>query len=874
MSQSTSGDSGPRNVDSGVSMFRDASNMNFHNSTLITNGSGGTNKKKRIANAMALLGSRAEKGSPYDAAAREDVPKCQEHTRVAIIGGIHKWAHSQEPDAPPLMWMYGPAGSGKTTIMQTVAETFDKEGSLAMSFFFSRLSAKRPKEKENFVITMAHQLALFIPALQQPLAGALSDSSILTKSLTKQLDSLIVGPLKTLDAAQVGSRCIFLVDGLDECDGDTAQRDVLDLLERLLDQAHHHVRVLVASRSLSHIQSFFSQRRIGERTQSTPLDNDYQSDKDIRQYFISKFGKISQEHPARSGLPSEWPSDSDVKVLEKRASGQFIYASVVMKFIGDHSRHPDESLQMIINLKSSSDARPYEELDAVYAQVLSTIEPHNLEFVQTLIGCLLLGVREGAFSQVAHNQATTVIDSVFMIQPGTTDARINRIYPLIDIADDGRMSLSHASFPEYLRDCSRSKKFWIDMRKLRCTLARLWFKSYDAHFRVFPYEDSIPSGIAGHQHRLIERLSTLPEAPDMDVTFLHDMISHCLGAEWTSELRQDILAFDVQAAFSFIGPQSRWSKYDGSEEIHWPRTVLWLSFVIWIDQHDLLSAADTGYLRDRIQSYLSALHLSAADRRTIAAVLTWRDHADIWSLWDKTCSHKRSLQQHSCLMEIFSHHPTILQDTNIQDASRIWLCQALVPDMAMNGSFFSSEDLYADLILQYIRNSLIAPPPLGEYSSRYRDFDIDVLMMLCKASPSNELATCLLQLVIQTDGKFLREHHIRKEHFIAVCIYLFECGVPYISEHWHRPEFDAYDNWLCGICVLFDPFKECTGIELSRDPPVKPDAVPAQIIEGQVPQPLQIDQARQFIPGIPPLWLRTWIFWLADIVIRFFPVVA
>ncbi|KAF5314500.1 hypothetical protein D9619_011954 [Psilocybe cf. subviscida] len=85
MSHSTSGDSGARNVDSGASMFRSASNINIQSSTFI-NGSGGMDKKK-ITDAMALLGSRAEKGAPYDAAAREDVPMCHEHTRVAIIDG-------------------------------------------------------------------------------------------------------------------------------------------------------------------------------------------------------------------------------------------------------------------------------------------------------------------------------------------------------------------------------------------------------------------------------------------------------------------------------------------------------------------------------------------------------------------------------------------------------------------------------------------------------------------------------------------------------------------------------------------------------------------------------------------------------------------
>lgn len=182
-------------------MFRHASDIHILGGTFNAYGSGGkngTDEKKRIVDTMALLSSRAEQGAPYDAAAHEEVPKCHEHTRVAIMEGVHRWADSQKPDAPPLMWMYGPASSSKTTIMQMVAETFDKEGSLAASFFFSRLSAGCPREKKNFVTTLAHQLSLCIPALQQPLAAALSNSSILTKSLAKQMDALVIGPLNEL----------------------------------------------------------------------------------------------------------------------------------------------------------------------------------------------------------------------------------------------------------------------------------------------------------------------------------------------------------------------------------------------------------------------------------------------------------------------------------------------------------------------------------------------------------------------------------------------------------------------------------------------------------------------------------------------------
>lgn len=437
------------------------------------------------------LGLRAEDGAPYDAAAREDVPKCHEHTRVAIIEGIDNWAYSEEWNAQPLMWMYGPAGSGKTTIVQTVAERFDKGRTLAASFFFSRLSASRPRGKENFVITIAHQLSLRIPAMKQLIGDAmLADSSLLTKSLAKQLDALVIGPWNKLDPAQIRIPRIFLIDGLDECKGDAAQQHILDLLERFLHEARNPVRILVASRTLHHIQVFFSQRSIAKITQTTPLDNHYESDEDIATFLTSKFEEIRDKHPAGSWLPSEWPPRSAINDLVERASGQFIYVSVIMTYISDNGRHPDESLQTIMSVKAGGNERPYNELDAFYAEILSTIEPQNVEFVRDIMGLLLLDkdryclVRTDVFSKVA--------DFLFMARPGTTIARINRIRPLIVFKHTEGIHFAHASFSDYLLDQSRSKEFFLDMQKVHRSVARCWFRLFAQHFKLHQNGSIVP----------------------------------------------------------------------------------------------------------------------------------------------------------------------------------------------------------------------------------------------------------------------------------------------------------------------------------------------------------------------------------------------
>ena len=89
-----------------------------------------------------------------------------------------------------------------------------------------------------------------------------------------------------------------------------------------------------------------------------------------------------------------------------------------------------------------------------------------------------------------------------------------------------------------------------------------------------------------------------------------------------------------------------------------------------------------------------------------------------------------------------------------------------------------------------------------------------------------------------------------------------------MSKHKHGPEFNHL-RWICGICLLFDPLKECADTELSRDP-----GLPVQIADVEIPQPLERNLVHQVIPRVALLRLQAWILWLVDTLLHLFPVVA
>ena len=63
------------------------------------------------------------------------------------------------------MWLYGPAGVGKSAIAQTIAEQCHELKLLAASFFFSRTTAGR-NDHSRLIATLIYQLCLSIPEIR------------------------------------------------------------------------------------------------------------------------------------------------------------------------------------------------------------------------------------------------------------------------------------------------------------------------------------------------------------------------------------------------------------------------------------------------------------------------------------------------------------------------------------------------------------------------------------------------------------------------------------------------------------------------------------------------------------------------------------
>ncbi|KAF5327842.1 hypothetical protein D9619_004965 [Psilocybe cf. subviscida] len=420
---------------------------------------------------IRLLVSRAVKGAMHNSGERFDAPTCHEETRTAIQEDLLGWADELVNNLNRLVtWLYGPAGAGKSAIAQTIAQKLDARGQLTASFFFSRASGSSGRGAEtDFVATLAYQLSQSVPATKPHIAAAVRDNPlVLDLALQDQVDRIIVAPLIAVSKPFSGPErpMVVVVDGLDECRREhDAQRRVVDALILGLCRIPHHThKLFITSRPEHKIVAIFGKYE-GKLLRRMELDNKWNPDRDIRTFLNASFADIRRSHFYFHSHPVDerWPGPDAIETLVRRSSGQFIYASVVLKYIkSDENYSPVARLGTILSLDNDDD-RPYAELDALYEYAFSQIQGANRLRVLTIIS-LEQGYHKLSviFSKVVPPLLTFL--SEFMgIELDEIKFYLLQLASLLVLNEEsGRIHYMHASLLDFLKDQTRSGDFYIN----------------------------------------------------------------------------------------------------------------------------------------------------------------------------------------------------------------------------------------------------------------------------------------------------------------------------------------------------------------------------------------------------------------------------
>jgi len=334
---------------------------------------------------------------------------------------------------------------------------------LLLASFFFRADSLRSNSKQ-LVATIAYQVAVVIPDVRGLMEAAIdNDPHLLSRSLITQFTALIVDPLEHLFETSVGEHMdlpkLIIIDGLDEC-MDGTQVQIVDMIFAVGKRSKFPFNFLVASRPELEISAAMGYGKIREGLTRLPLDADITSRHDIRRFLQDKFDEIRLTHPIRSDLPSSWPSNEDIDTLVYKSSGQFIYASTIVKFVSSRRHGPDHRLEIVLDLRSKGKDLPFAELDALYRHVLSSVE-ETTTTVQIVATALTLRYR----ASIAK------LSDILDLSPRDIKLHLIDLGSLVECGNDF-LKILHASLGDFLFDESRSQELYIDRRLIHTKIAQ------------------------------------------------------------------------------------------------------------------------------------------------------------------------------------------------------------------------------------------------------------------------------------------------------------------------------------------------------------------------------------------------------------------
>ncbi|KAJ7437052.1 hypothetical protein FB451DRAFT_181483 [Mycena latifolia] len=381
----------------------------------------------------------------HDSAESFPQPKCHPETRTEILDNLYSWAIDYS-SSYSIRWLHGPAGAGKSAVMQTLSQRLHHAERLGGSFFFKRGHTTRGSAKVLFA-TLAYQLALHCPKLSGPISrSAETDPSVVGRGMDVQLRSLILEPCKSLKDVPAP---ILLIDGLDECEAQSAQQEILSLIGSTANAHPRPLRILISSRPESHIREKFEESSFDGLYDSVNIEQAFD---DVRIYLRDEFSRIHrQHHETMEHIPTPWPSTDILEKLVENSSGYFIYAATVIKFIDDKCFRPTKQLEVIQSLNIDDSDSPFAALDQLYMQILSAVPPRSRSNLCDIL-CVI------ANFQLLPEQ----IDMLLGLEPGDVWLILRCLKSVLKMSSKQHViHVYHASFLDFLKNEGRSSVFHV-----------------------------------------------------------------------------------------------------------------------------------------------------------------------------------------------------------------------------------------------------------------------------------------------------------------------------------------------------------------------------------------------------------------------------
>lgn len=411
------------------------------------------------------------KGAFFDSYAEEYNATCLPYTRTEVLRTISAWVNEGNYDGTgkPVFWLNGMVGTGKSTILRTVAQQLSGSRQLGATFFFNRGELDR-NNLSKFFTTLAADLVTREPALVPHIQSAIdADPNIATKNAKEQFAKLIVQPLLAILSMAEKPRLplVMIIDAVDECEREEDVQLLVQLLCGLDLMTSRCLKVLLASRPELSIRRHMT--LMEGRCKTLVLHDMPESiiERDLLNILKHELVSIRQNYnatvPEDRALESDWPGNGTIEKLVKMASPLFIFVATMCRFLADRRcGNPNQQLQEILQLETRSQES---QLDATYLPVVSRLVA-GLYSKQKKVIIQQFRDIVGPIIVLTSPLSSTALSYLLDIPRSTIDDRLDLLHSVLKIpaSDIEPIRLLHLSFRDFLVDEEKrdTSPFWID----------------------------------------------------------------------------------------------------------------------------------------------------------------------------------------------------------------------------------------------------------------------------------------------------------------------------------------------------------------------------------------------------------------------------
>lgn len=405
--------------------------------------------------ALRRYSTRIDDGKDISPFGRQHA-ECLEGTRAKSLQEIETWASQSSPSSR-IYYLCDQAGTGKSTIAHTIANTWEREGRLAARFFFSRGTA-RTSTGSDLCYYIALNLMERYTQLRRDLENTISSAISRDQPIPVQWKIFVAGPLASI---QTSNPNIIVVDALDECD--SGREDVL----RCILSTFGHTSTVASSfrfffttRPNQDLHILNNQVAVISTLQQT-IEQQRQTEADIHHYILHQFSKLNT-----AGLAANAAGR-----LAAHSRGLFIFASTACSML-KRSIDPVATLNFIL-----SDGE-FTGLDGIYRGILTRAipnEPGSHEAVQQILSVIL------ATQETLSRETIEALS----VNPHATRRTLEQLGSVISNGEkDELVYIIHPTFREFLLHASRSKQFAVNIHVGHRILARRSLQLLHDHLQV------------------------------------------------------------------------------------------------------------------------------------------------------------------------------------------------------------------------------------------------------------------------------------------------------------------------------------------------------------------------------------------------------